>query len=483
MNKTAALITVLLASVSLNAGEYEANWESLDRRPTPDWWRDAKLGVFIHWGIYSVPAFAPTTKQGEAGFYSEHYQHRIIDGEPVFSAHHRRLYGNRTYDSFAEDFTADAFDARAWARLFRRAGAGYVVLTAKHHDGFCLWPSRASRGRDAVKTGPKRDLCREFADAMRAEGLRRGFYYSLIEYENPLYDYAPGDRKKVDVTRFVRDVNLVQLHELTEAYEPDVIWPDGEWRNSDRELRSREFLAWLFNESPVKDYVAVNDRWGRIYADGVPTSEMKRTRGSHGGYYTTEYGRGAGSSDGIGAMAKVSDLHPWEECRGLGRSFGYNRYERADDYITAEALVHLFVRIVGGGGNLLINVGPDRHGFIPPIQEERLLQLGRWLKVNGEAIYGTRAWRGSPPPDVCREKGVFFTTKGGDVYAIATAWPKGPVEVRGVGGVESVAMVGVPAKVEWSETADGVRFEAPRLRPDEMPCEWAWCFKIAGKGK
>ena len=481
------LAVLLLQMPTTNAGEhraipavrvrYAADWKSLDARPTPRWWRDAKFGIFVHWGLYSVPAFAPTVKQGEAGFYAEHYQHRLLDGEPVFTAYHHKFHGGRPYSDFAADFAADHFDARVWADLFRRAGAKYAVLTAKHHDGYALWPSRSSRGYDSVSTGPKRDICREFADAMRAVGLKRGFYHSLLEYDNPLYGYGPHSNT-VDLVRFTAEVNHVQLKELADWYEADIIWPDGEWQHSDREFRSEEYLAWLFNDSKVRDTVVVNDRWGRIHKDGVPVAKMMRTRGRHGGHYTTEYGRGAGDAEGVGSKVDPTSVHPWEECRGIGRSFGYNRFERTEDYLSAADLVELLVGIVANGGNLLLNVGPDRHGLIPPIMEERLLQMGRWLQVNGEAIYASRPWRDAPSAAEMKETHRYFTGKDGYVYAILAKWPTTPFEIKGLKDVRSVSLLGYCGKVKWRMAPTGIVIDPSSIGAGELPCEWAWTFRI-----
>ena len=189
--------------------------------------------------------------------------------------------------------------------------------------------------------------------------MRIGFYYSLYEWFNPLW---LKDRK-----RYVAEHMIPQFKDVVTRYRPAIIFTDGEWDMPSSDWKSEELLAWLFNESPCKDEVVVNDRWG------------KECRHHHGGYYTTEYG--AGLKD---------DAHPWEESRGMGFSYGYNRAESIDDYQTPRELILMLCDLVSRGGNLLLDIGPTADGRIPVIMQERLIQMGDWLKVNGEAIYGTR---------------------------------------------------------------------------------------------
>ena len=281
---------------------------------------------------------------------------------------HKQLYGaDYPYADFAPQFHAELFDPAHWADVFQRSGAKYVALTSKHHEGFALWPSaEASKtwGRpwNAVETGPHRDLLGDLSSAVRGKGLKMGIYYSLYEWYNPLY--------LSDKPRYVAEHMMPQFKDVVSRYKPSIIFSDGEWEMSSQQWRSPELLAWLYNESPVKDEVAVDDRWG------------SDTRHKHGGYWTTEYTPGMAATE-----------HPWEESRGMGFSYGYNRAERAEHYHSGRELVLMLVDIVSRGGNLLLDIGPKADGSIPPIMEERLLQIGAWLKVNGDAIYGTKPWK------------------------------------------------------------------------------------------
>ena len=246
----------LLCAACAGAQTYQPNWESIDRRPAPAWFTDARFGIFIHWGVYSVPAYAPVLPGKLA--YAEWYWHAITEGQkpgasPVDAGswdYHQRMYGaDYDYRNFASQFRAELFDPDHWADVFARSGAKYVVLTSKHHEGFALWPSQeASRtwGRpwNAVEIGPRRDLLGDLTAAVRAKGLRMGIYYSLYEWYNPLY--------LSDKPRYVAEHMMPQFKDVVTRYKPSIIFSDGEWDLPSSEWRSPELLAWLFNESPAK---------------------------------------------------------------------------------------------------------------------------------------------------------------------------------------------------------------------------------------
>jgi len=429
---------------------YEPNWESLDTRPTPAWFTDAKFGIFIHWGVYSVPAWAPTDIAVGKNFgqkFSEWYWYRLMDPtNQYFAPYHEQLYGDRTYQDFATDFKAEHFNPDKWAEVIAGAGAKYVVLTSKHHDGYTLWPSEQSWNWNSVDVGSHRDLCGELSKAVKEKGLHMGFYYSLYEWFNPLY--------KKDVNRYVDTHMIPQMKDLVTRYTPDVLWTDGEWAHTSEVWKSEEFLSWLFNESPVKARVAVNDRWG------------KNTRSKHGGYFTTEY-------DHVYQKEGVDDVyHPWEECRGIGGSFGWNRMEDLNHYSSSEKLIHMLIEKVASGGNLLLNIGPTHDGRIPVIMQQRLADIGDWLEVNGEAIYSTSVWEEAPST---KEEGIYFTQKGKDLYVICKAW-KSTIQLPVSKG--KVTMLGSDVKVSVKKSKIGVDIQAPDLTPDKVPCDHAWVYKI-----
>ncbi|HEY3443807.1 MAG TPA: alpha-L-fucosidase [Paludibaculum sp.] len=484
--KTILISFLLLAGLS--AQTYQPTWDSIDKRPTPAWFTDAKFGIFIHWGLYSVPSYAPVIPGKLA--YAEWYWNAMTNGRdnPKANgvqtgtwAYHQKQYGaGYEYQNFAPQFRAELYDPDHWADVFARSGAKYVALTSKHHEGFTLWPSKeasATWGRpwNAVETGPKRDVLGELTEAVRRNGLRMGFYYSLYEWYNPLW--------LSDKPRYVKDHMFPQFKDLVTRYKPSIIFSDGEWDLPSSEWRSPELLAWLLNESPVKNEVVINDRWG------------KDSRHKHGGYWTTEY------TPGMSGME-----HPWEESRGMGFSYGYNRAERLEHYHSGQGLVIMLSDLVSRGGNLLLDIGPDGDGTIPVVMEERLIQIGDWLKVNGDAIYGTKPWKvtrqwsaGEAPKveynkeyetayDVTKlvEKPAagkaaieaFFTAKGKDVYAILPRWPGRRFHVKEVAGVRAVALLGANAPLKFTAENGGVSIELPEL-PEELLRQPAWVLKLS----
>ena len=458
MRKLFALfLSILSFSATLFAQvKYSPDWESIDSRPTPQWHTDAKFGIFIHWGLYSVPSWGPLERDGAKGVYecyAEHYWSRLMNNHPLFVKHHNETYGESVkYQDFAKDFTCEAFFPEEWAKLFHDAGAKYVVLTSKHHDGFALWPSRYSWNWNAVDLNPHRDILGDITNAVKKVGLHMGYYYSLLEWYNPLYK---------DIDAYVENHMLPQMKELVNKYEPEIFWPDGEWDYTSDKLRSAEFLAWLYNESPVKETVAVNDRWG------------KETRSKHGGYYTTEYD--LVHSDNV---KETRIYHPWEECRGIGHSFGFNRNERVEDYSSSEELVHLLIEKVAMGGNLLLNIGPTADGRIPVIMQQRLMDMGKWLSVNGEAIYSTRPWTTASKN---AETSAFYTTKGKDLYIIFTKYPTKSVTIPDVvRKPEAVYMLGANQKVSYSYNQKRLTIQLPAMITGQAHCDYAWVVKISG---
>src|SRR5690606_14462677 len=319
---------------------------------------------------------------------------------------------------------------------------------------FCLWPSRYSPKWNSEEIGANRDLAGDLTEAVRDAGLRTGSYYSLLEWSHPLY-------KKETIDKWVDTHMIPQLKELVNAYQPEIIFSDGEWDYPSETLKSTEFLAWLYNESPVRETVVVNDRWGQ------------ETRSKHGDYYTTEYDL-VHNDEGIGDQA----THPWEEGRGIGTSYGYNQFETTAHYFSSKQLVDLLVDKVSNGGNLLLNVGPKANGLIPVIMEQRLLDMGRWLDVNGEAIYGTTAWLERPAGT--DQPHVKYTRKGNDLYVICTQWPSEAVRVPGVAQPVAVSLLGTSVAVKEEANSRGVAIEPPAITPAMMPCDYAWVFKLEG---
>ncbi|MEN9920067.1 MAG: hypothetical protein RL662_2503 [Bacteroidota bacterium] len=336
----------------------EPTWQSIEERGYPEWFNNAKLGIFIHWGLYSVPAW--TKKEG----YAEWAYKGWRDGNSKAVDFAKNVYGKDfKYEDFRSLFRAELFDPNEWVDIFTRSGAKYVVLVSKHHDGYALWDSKYAPNWNSVQTGPKRDIVGELTTAVRKSPLKMGLYYSLPEWSNPLHywEISPND----SVGTYVNKHMIPQFKELVSKYRPSLIFTDGEWWNTAEQWHARELIAWYYNL--VGPEAIVNDRWGS---------------GADYGFKTPEYSAGITLTD-----------RPWAEVRGVGRSFGLNRNEPLENYLTEDQLIHHFATLVANGGGLTLNVGPAGDGQIPLLQQERLLQLGDWLRVNGEAIYETRAYK------------------------------------------------------------------------------------------
>lgn len=353
--------TAFLINSTTNLRNYTADWDSLDSRPNPFWYDKAKFGIFIHWGVYSVPTF------GYEWFWTNWKNYNNSD---YIAYMEKNFKPGFTYQEFAKDFTAENFNASEWTELFKASGAKYVVLTSKHHDGYTLWPSRYSFSWNSMDVGPYRDLVGELAKAIKTKSdLTFGLYHSLFEWFHPLYmaDKASGYHS----AEFVDKKIIPEMVELVKRYEPHYIWSDGEWEASDEYWRSKEFLTWLFNSSPVKDMVLVNDRWGN------------QTLGKHGSVYTVQDRYNPG----------VLQPHKWENAMTIDKgSWGYRPDAPLSKYYSTQYLIDQLVSTVSCGGNLLLNVGPTKDGRIGPIFEERLREVGDWLAVNGGAIYGSQPW-------------------------------------------------------------------------------------------
>ncbi|XP_054157804.1 tissue alpha-L-fucosidase-like [Oppia nitens] len=407
--------------------KYEANWASLDTRPLPVWYDRAKIGIFIHWGVYCVPSYM------DAWFWfhwrTDDLKQRVKAVEDFMSANYPP---NWTYQDFAKDFTAEFFDANHWADVFKASGAKYVVLTTKHHEGYTLWPSNYSFSWNARDVGPNRDLVGELSKSVKTAGLKFGTYHSLIEWFHPLYKQDVQSGYKTQ--RFVDAKVLTERHELVDTYLPDLIWSDNAENGDSKYWKSEEFLAWLYNESPIKDTVVVNDRWG------------VETDGKHGGYYNY--------ADNYNPKRILA--HKWERAMDIGKgSWGYRRNVQLNDYMTDLEIITAIAETVSCGGNILLSIGPTKEGTITPIYEERLRKMGDWLQVNGEAIYDSHPWT---QPNDTTTTGVWYTQKGKAVYAIVLFWPKDNTLVLGsvqYNTVDTIQMLGVAGNLNYKAGTGG----------------------------
>lgn len=443
--------------------KYEACWDSLDKRGVPEWFRKAKLGIFIHWGIYSVPAYAPKRKEVDTsgGAYSEWYGWQVPHKNELYYRFHKNTYGESFgYKDFVSQWKAELFDPVEWAKLFKFSGAKYVITTSKHHDAFCLWPSYYSMNWNSVDVGPKRNLLKEIDDAVRAEGLISGLYYSLLEWDHPVMF---PDAEKADISRLAKEKLIPQMKELIEEFKPKILYTDGEWSYHSSLWHSEEFLQWLFNESSVRDEIVINDRWG------------SDTRAQHGGYISSEYGEVNSPTISEENAKKRMNVAVWEELRSIGASFGYNRNERLSDYLSEKEMIYLLVDTVCKGGNLCLNVGPNADGTISPLVEERLRQLGEWMHVNGEAVYESEKANVNLLPE-----GVGATKVGETIYLFFKKYPKGKVCLKDVAfkNKKEAVLLGKHEKLPLKQENDYKYFEPTPYSLDDILSRNVYVFKI-----
>ncbi|WP_405849031.1 alpha-L-fucosidase [Streptomyces sp. NBC_01518] len=443
--------------LTLGVADYGPTETSLAGHQAPYWFQGAKFGIFIHWGVYSVPAWAPVGKQ-----YAEWYWDQMQDPNNPTYAYHRDTYGEDfAYDDFIPRFTAEKFDPRAWVELFRDAGAQYHVLTSKHHEGFALWDTKVS-DRNAVKMGPKRDLVKELFDASRRHTpeLHRGLYFSMPEWfnpDNPWMGHAPRNPYTLHPVPytgytagkdFVTQYQAPQMLELIHGYDPELIWCDIGGANDSLHVLAEYFNHAKNRHRPID--VTVNDRSGIAFHD----------------FTTPEY-----------TTYENTVVAKWESSRGLDPfSYGYNRATPDDGYMTAEEVVRNLVDIVSKNGNFLLDIGPRADGTIPEIMQTRLRETGRWLRVNGEAIYDTTYWsRMAQLGDDLR-----FTVRPDEAFYIhslarpsAKLTVEAPIPIR---SGDKVTMLGHGRPLTWTLSNGALVIDVPQAA--RKAGQHAWVFKV-----
>ncbi|MCP4004497.1 MAG: alpha-L-fucosidase [bacterium] len=433
----------------MSSPTYTASIESLRQHRVPAWFEDAKFGIFIHWGLFSVPGFAAPTEHISDAFdgshansivmtpYTEWYWNALRVPDSPTARFHAEHYGNRPYSDFKEAFIEGlrAWDPSEWARLFRKSGARYVVHVTKHHDGYSLWPSKIENPHQKDWCS-ERDIVGELAEAVRAEGLRFGVYYSGgIDWSwnsNPARTFAQfvGSAPGGDYPAYAE----AQVRELIERYSPDVLWNDITWPTGLGRMLS--LMADYYHAVP---HGVINDRWmhhgpalrllshrpvqwladalinrsnRRAAAKGEGKKGVVPPRPAHSDFRTPEY-----------TIFDEITSYKWEATRGMSASFGYNRNHAEADYEPADELITNFIDAVSKNGNLLLNIGPrGEDAGIPAPQLARLEAMGEWLERNGEAIYGSRPWERA---EAKTDEGlpVRFTRRADKVYAIVLGRP------------------------------------------------------------
>ena len=474
-------------------GPFQPDWESLQRYEVPDWYKDAKFGIFIHWGVYSVPAFS-----------NEWYPRNMYEPGSDAYKHHIATYGPQDkfgYKDFVPMFKAERYDPAAWAELFKKAGAKYVVPVAEHHDGFAMYDSGLSDWT-AAKMGPHRDVIGDLAKAVRAEGLHFGVSSHRVEHDffmgagrkiqsdvnDPQYAafYGPAQTGVIQwgtpvgndftyVSAAWTNDWLARSAELVQKYHPDIVYFD--WWIGQASIRRdlARFAAFYYNSS-------------RKYGDHVGVINYKDyAMQEHSAVLDIERGQ----------LGEIRPL-PWQTDTSVSnKSWGYIK---DDTFKSPEFVLDQLIDIVSKNGNLLLNIGPRSDGTIPEPVQRVLLDVGAWLTINGDAIYGTRPWRvyGEGPTKVA--SGSFhdseianytaedfrFTTKGDLLYAIGLAWPTNGEAVihslaQTAGGepVQSVALIGSDAKLRFEQRADGLHLQLPA----QAPAKYAYVLRMTfGRG-
>ncbi|MCB0056482.1 MAG: alpha-L-fucosidase [Caldilineaceae bacterium] len=472
--------------------KFEPTWESLQQYEIPAWYADGKFGIFIHWGAYAVPAFA-----------NEWYPRNMyIQGSREYE-HHVKTYGPHTefgYKDFIPMFRAEKFDADGWAELFRESGARFVVPVAEHHDGFAMYDCSTSRWT-SVHMGPQRDIVGELAQAVRARGMVFGVSTHRAEHwwfmnggrnfpsdvQDPAFDdfYGPAVQHEdcdgtaqntpsltsqpYPSTEYLEDW-LARTVELVDKYQPQLVWFDWWIGHAAFPEYLKRFAAHYYNRGQEWDKgVAINYKY-EAYQEGTAVLDVER--------------------------GQLSDIRPllWQNDTSVAKNSW--SYVVPQDYKTAESLIQDLVDVVSKNGALLLNIGPRPDGTIPEPEQAILREIGAWLAVNGEAIYGTRPWElfGEGPTEVT--EGAFtdtkrapftaadfrFTTKGDALYAICLAWPGETATIHALRAgsplldrrVVEVALLGAPGALAWSVEANGLKIRMPAAKP----CDHAYSFKI-----
>jgi alpha-L-fucosidase len=474
------LLIILPASVVtfIYAQErYQPTWESLKKYKTPDWYRDAKFGIFIHWGVYSVPAF------GSEWYPRQMYQ----QGSDEFK-HHIQTYGPQNkfgYKDFIPMFKAEHFDADAWALLFKKAGAKYVVPVAEHHDGFAMYKTALSKW-NAFEMGPHRDIIGLLSDAVRKQGMIFGLSSHRIEHwwflnGGRRFDSDVNDPKNADFYGPAREENetpspeymndwLLRSTELVNRYQPQLFWFDWWIEQPAMDPYRKSFASYYYNKGIEWNKGVVLNYKNISFPDGTAVLDLERGK--------------------LGGIREI----PWQTDDAIGNeSWGYTA---TNTFKTAQYVITNLIDIVSKNGNLLLNIGPRADGTITEGETAVLLGTGRWLEINGDAIYGTRPWKifGEGPTESASgsfadqkipftAKDIRFTTKGDALFAIALGLPTDKTNIRSLGlkaangVIATIEMMGSTEKVNWIQKQDVLQIEPSRNYPSENAAVYIIHFK------
>ena len=467
---------------------FKPTWESLRGNRVPQWLRDGKFGIYTHWGVYSVPAFGPN------GTWYSHNMY--VDPNSPERAHHEATYGPLEkfgYKDFIPMFTGEKFNADEWADLFEKAGARFAGPVAEHHDGFSMWDTKYSEW-NAARMGPKRDVVGELAKAVKKHNMKfvtafhhaeNWFFFPVwdkrLDCSNPRYSglYGPIHDKGAQPSREFLDKWKGKILEVIDKYSPDFIWFDFGLRFVTEDCK-KEVLAYFYNKAAAENKEVVVTYKDHDLPPGVGVNDLE-----------------------LGQEREMT-YHEWITDSSVDNQGAWG-YVNGAGFKTTENLVHNLVDRVSKNGFLLLNVGPKPDGTIPAEARERLLGLGKWLGVNGEAIYGTMPWvvAGEGPTQLDKTgafnendnlrytaQDIRFTAKDHVLYATVLGWPGEKVLIKALAGgpdparnfrnglypseIVSITMLGDGKPLSWELTKDGLTIRTPKTRP----CEHAYVFKI-----
>ncbi|GAB4427013.1 MAG: hypothetical protein OHK0039_45160 [Bacteroidia bacterium] len=427
--------------------------EAFDQRMA--WWREARFGMFIHWGPYAVPA----------GVYKGDSIKGI--GEWIMNSAKIPI---PEYEEFCRAFNPTEYDADAWVKLAKDAGMKYIVITSKHHDGFCLWDSKVSK-YDVMDFSPiKRDLLAELKAACDRQGMILGFYHSIMDWHHPdaqgthFPTYNSDSLANPNFPRYVETYLKPQLRELIENYDPAILWFDGEWIPEWTHEQGLDLYNYVRS---LKPDIIINNRVdkGRQGMQGMNADDKEYA----GDFGTPEQ-----------EILEGTSTLDWESCMTLNDTWGYKSFDH--NWKSAETLIHNLTDIAAKGGNYLLNIGPMANGQIPPATVERLQEMGRWMAVNSEAIYGSKLWDKYHEGEDIRLVG---TATPDELYIVALRWPGSSLVLRSVEPVagSEITLLG-HGPVTWAfDTIQGLRIDLPAAWADSAsrPVQHAYVFNVQGK--
>ena len=398
-----------------------------DKNNRMEWWKDATFGMFIHWGLYSVPAGR------YHGKVSTHPSAEwIMNDEKIPIS---------KYETYATQFNPVKFNAKTWVSIAKKAGVKYIVITSKHHDGFCLWDSKVSDYTITKATPFKRDILKELSDECKKQGIRFCTYHSIMDWHQP--DANGND--STDWAKYREQYLKPQLAEIIHNYHPGVMWFDGEWINKWTEPQGKDLYNYLRNLDPN---LIINNRVGKGRSG---MQGMNKTNDAVGDFGTPEQE----------ILDKASDLD-WESCMTFNNSWGFKQDDH--NWKSADQLIHNIVEIVGKGGNYLLNVGPTAEGIIPEESVERLGEIGKWLGKNGEAIYGNKK-------GLTKENYAGYSTlskNGNALYLFVDAKTTMPLILKGMNDkVESVRILNNKSIMRLNKSGEDLSVTVPQENLDK----------------